>query len=113
MDTSQTMTDTILNVEHLSMKFGGLVAIGDLSIQACSGDSTALIGPTGGGSTTVFDCITGVYKQAERMLTLTRRDGSPYLLERVPKRESPAHAKVARTFQNNRLFPGLTVRENL
>ncbi len=113
MDTSQTMTDTILNVEHLSMKFGGLVAIGDLSFQARRGDITALIGPNGAGKTTVFNCITGFYKPTEGMITLTRRDGSTYLLERLPNHEIPAHAKVARTFQNIRLFSGMTVLENL
>ena len=59
MDTMSAMTDTILNVEHLSMKFGGLVAIGDLSFQAKRGDITALIGPNGAGKTTVFDMVSG------------------------------------------------------
>jgi len=110
-DTS--MTDTILNVEHLSMKFGGLVAIGDLSFQARRGEITALIGPNGAGKTTVFNCITGFYKPTEGMITLARRDGSTYLLERLPNHEIPARAKVARTFQNIRLFSGMTVLENL
>ena len=107
------MTETILNVEHLSMKFGGLVAIGDLSFQARRGEITALIGPNGAGKTTVFNCITGFYKPTEGMITLTRRDGSAYLLERLPNHEIPARAKVARTFQNIRLFSGMTVLENL
>lgn len=111
IDTS--MTDTILNVEHLSMKFGGLVAIGDLSFQARRGEITALIGPNGAGKTTVFNCITGFYKPTEGMITLNRRDGSTYLLERLPNHEIPARAKVARTFQNIRLFSGMTVLENL
>ena len=108
-----SMTDTILNVEHLSMKFGGLVAIGDLSFQARRGEITALIGPNGAGKTTVFNCITGFYKPTEGMITLNRRDGSTYLLERLPNHEIPARAKVARTFQNIRLFSGMTVLENL
>ncbi len=108
-----SMTDTILNVEHLSMKFGGLVAIGDLSFQARRGEITALIGPNGAGKTTVFNCITGFYKPTEGMITLARRDGSTYLLERLPNHEIPARAKVARTFQNIRLFSGMTVLENL
>jgi branched-chain amino acid transport system ATP-binding protein len=113
MDTTPTMTETILNVEHLSMKFGGLVAIGDLSFQARRGEITALIGPNGAGKTTVFNCITGFYKPTEGMITLTRQDGSTYLLERLPNHEIPARAKVARTFQNIRLFSGMTVLENL
>ncbi|THF57417.1 ATP-binding cassette domain-containing protein [Ollibium composti] len=111
--TNTSMTETILNVEHLSMKFGGLVAIGDLSFQARRGEITALIGPNGAGKTTVFNCITGFYKPTEGMITLNRRDGSTYLLERLPNHEIPARAKVARTFQNIRLFSGMTVLENL
>ncbi|WP_442921327.1 ATP-binding cassette domain-containing protein [Mesorhizobium sp. ISC15] len=107
------MNDAILQVEHLSMKFGGLVAIGDLTFQAKRGEITALIGPNGAGKTTVFNCITGFYKPSEGMLTLNRRDGSSYLLERLPNHEIPARAKVARTFQNIRLFSGMTLLENL
>jgi branched-chain amino acid transport system ATP-binding protein len=103
----------ILKVEHLSMKFGGLVAIGDLSFQAKRGEITALIGPNGAGKTTVFNCITGFYKPSEGMITLNRRDGSSFLLERLPNHEIPARAKVARTFQNIRLFSGMTLLENL
>ena len=65
------MTEPILKVEHLSMKFGGLVAIGDLSFEARRGEITALIGPNGAGKTTVFNCITGFYKPTEGMITLT------------------------------------------
>lgn len=107
------MSDAILEVEHLSMKFGGLVAIGDLSFRAKRGEITALIGPNGAGKTTVFNCITGFYKPSEGMLTLNRHDGTSYLLERLPNHEIPARAKVARTFQNIRLFSGMTLLENL
>jgi branched-chain amino acid transport system ATP-binding protein len=107
------MKDAILQVEHLSMKFGGLVAIGDLSFEARRGEITALIGPNGAGKTTVFNCITGFYKPSEGMITLNRADGSTYLLERLPNHEIPARAKVARTFQNIRLFSGMTLLENL
>nr|WP_295464606.1 ATP-binding cassette domain-containing protein [Mesorhizobium sp.] len=108
-----TASDPILKVEHLSMKFGGLVAVGDLSFEARRGEITALIGPNGAGKTTVFNCITGFYKPSEGMITLTRRDGTTYLLERLPDFQIPAKAKVARTFQNIRLFSGMTVLENL
>ncbi|MBS3648983.1 ABC transporter ATP-binding protein [Pseudaminobacter sp. 19-2017] len=107
------MPDPILKVEHLSMKFGGLVAIGDLSFEARRGDITALIGPNGAGKTTVFNCITGFYKPTEGMITMARRDGSAYLLERLPGHEITARARVARTFQNIRLFSGMTLLENL
>jgi branched-chain amino acid transport system ATP-binding protein len=105
--------DTILKVEHLSMKFGGLVAVGDLSFEAKRGEITALIGPNGAGKTTVFNCITGFYKPSEGMISLMRRDGTTYLLERLPDFQIPAKAKVARTFQNIRLFSGMTLFENL
>ena len=105
--------DAILKVEHLSMKFGGLVAVGDLSFEARRGEITALIGPNGAGKTTVFNCITGFYKPSEGMITLSRRDGTAYLLERLPDFQIPAKAKVARTFQNIRLFSGMTLFENL
>ncbi|QPC90344.1 ATP-binding cassette domain-containing protein [Mesorhizobium sp. INR15] len=107
------MNDAILQVDHLSMKFGGLVAIGDLSFAAKRGEITALIGPNGAGKTTVFNCITGFYKPSEGMITLNRADGSSFLLERLPNHEIPARAKVARTFQNIRLFSGMTLLENL
>ncbi|MES0091810.1 ABC transporter ATP-binding protein [Mesorhizobium sp. M0030] len=111
--TNPGMKDAILQVEHLSMKFGGLIAIGDLSFQAKRGEITALIGPNGAGKTTVFNCITGFYKPSEGMITLNRADGSSFLLERLPNHEIPARAKVARTFQNIRLFSGMTLLENL
>ncbi|MDX8482620.1 ATP-binding cassette domain-containing protein, partial [Mesorhizobium sp. VK24D] len=113
MDMQGSVRDIILQVEHLSMKFGGLVAIGDLSFQARRGEITALIGPNGAGKTTVFNCITGFYKPTEGMITLNKRNSSTYLLERLPNHEIPARAKVARTFQNVRLFPGMTLLENL
>lgn len=113
MNATPSSKDFILQVEHLSMKFGGLVAIGDLSFQARRGEITALIGPNGAGKTTVFNCITGFYKPSEGMITLNRNDGSTFLLERLPNHEIPARAKVARTFQNIRLFSGMTLLENL
>ncbi|MBA8900074.1 ATP-binding cassette domain-containing protein [Phyllobacterium sp. P30BS-XVII] len=105
--------NAVLRVEHLSMKFGGLVAINDLNFEAKRGDITALIGPNGAGKTTVFNCITGFYKPTEGMLTMTRDNGETYLLERMSDFVITKKAKVARTFQNIRLFSGLTVLENL
>ncbi|MCO5732079.1 ABC transporter ATP-binding protein [Rhizobium sp. SSA_523] len=109
-----TMTrDTILKVEHLSMRFGGLMAINDLSLEAKRGHITALIGPNGAGKTTVFNCITGFYKPTMGMITLNQKNGEQILLERLSDFEITKKAKVARTFQNIRLFSGLTVLENL
>jgi branched-chain amino acid transport system ATP-binding protein len=129
------MTDPMLIVEHLTMTFGGLTAVGDLSFAAGRGDITALIGPNGAGKTTVFNCVTGFYKPTRGRISLARTglatqgevaaltrsgkrhailaSGDLYLLERMPDFEITRHAKVARTFQNIRLFAGMTVLENL
>jgi len=125
----------LLQVEHLTMRFGGLLAVNDLSFTANRGDITALIGPNGAGKTTVFNCITGFYKPSEGRIALahgapqvwddlellTRRDacslvrpdGALFLLERMPDYLVAQRAKVARTFQNIRLFSGMSVLENL
>ncbi|RFZ83963.1 ABC transporter ATP-binding protein [Shinella sp. WSJ-2] len=111
---TNTMTnDPILKVEHLSMRFGGLMAINDLSFEAHRGDITALIGPNGAGKTTVFNCVTGFYKPTMGMITMRQKAGKEFLLERMTDFEVNRDAKVARTFQNIRLFSGLTVLENL
>ncbi|MGD9844631.1 MAG: ABC transporter ATP-binding protein [Variibacter sp.] len=125
----------ILQVEHLTMRFGGLVAVNDLSFTASSGEITALIGPNGAGKTTVFNCITGFYKPTEGRIALRhggdgiweelpaltdssrrsikRGDDALFLLERLPDFLVTQKARVARTFQNIRLFQGMTVLENL
>jgi len=103
----------ILRVEHLSMRFGGLIAVDDLSFIARRGDITALIGPNGAGKTTVFNCITGFYKPTAGMIRLEHDDGRAFLLERLLNFRVAKLARVARTFQNIRLFPGMTVLENL
>jgi branched-chain amino acid transport system ATP-binding protein len=125
----------VLRVEHLSMRFGGLVAVNDLSFDAGRGDITALIGPNGAGKTTVFNCITGFYKPTEGRIALqfgdasvwselsaltergtrsaARAGGSLFLLERMPDYLVTQKARVARTFQNIRLFQGMTTLENL
>jgi branched-chain amino acid transport system ATP-binding protein len=127
--------NTLLRVDHLTMRFGGLVAVDDLSFAAQEGEITALIGPNGAGKTTVFNCITGFYKPSEGRIALrhgdaaiwerlealtgsgerrhTRTGGALYLLERTPDYLVAQQARVARTFQNIRLFPGMTVLENL
>jgi branched-chain amino acid transport system ATP-binding protein len=108
-----SVSDPILTLEHVSMKFGGLVAVNDLSFAAERGEITALIGPNGAGKTTVFNCITGFYKPTEGMMTLKRKNGETHLLERMQDHVVTNKAKVARTFQNIRLFSGMTVLENL
>lgn len=105
--------DPVLKVEHLTMRFDGLVAIDDASFVVGRQDITALIGPNGAGKTTLFNCVTGFYKPTEGMLTLTRNGGESFYLERLDDYEINARAGVARTFQNIRLFTGMTVLENL
>ena len=105
--------DPILTVEHLTMRFGGLLAIDDLSFSAERGQITAVIGPNGAGKTTVFNCLTGFYKPTEGMITMRHADGASFLLERMDDFRIARSARVARTFQNIRLFPGMTVLENL
>jgi len=105
--------DPILTVEHLSMRFGGLIAVDDVTFSAARGQITALIGPNGAGKTTVFNCITGFYHPSVGMIRLVHADGATYLLERLLDFRIAKLARVARTFQNIRLFPGMTVLENL
>ena len=129
------MSDALLRVEHLTMRFGGLVAVNGLTFTARRGDITALIGPNGAGKTTVFNCITGFYKPSEGRIalahgdaavwddldaltwrdarSLSRPDAALFLLERMPDHLVAHRARVARTFQNIRLFSGMTVLENL
>ena len=105
--------DPILAVEHMTMRFGGLVAVDNLNFSAHRGQITALIGPNGAGKTTVFNCITGFYNPTVGMMRLVHPDGSEFLLERLLDFRIAKQARVARTFQNIRLFPGMTVIENL
>ena len=67
---------TVLRVEHLTMRFGGLVAVDDLSFEVQRGTITALIGPNGAGKTTVFNCIPGFYRPTEGRLALQRGDST-------------------------------------
>ena len=129
------LTGPLLAVENLTMRFGGLIAVNAFSFSVGRGDITALIGPNGAGKTTVFNCVTGFYKPTEGRLALARdgvatpediaavtrssgrhattANGELFLLERMPDHEIARKARVARTFQNIRLFQGMTALENL
>jgi branched-chain amino acid transport system ATP-binding protein len=129
------MPETLLRIDHLTMRFGGLVAVDALSFEARRGEITALIGPNGAGKTTVFNCITGFYKPTAGRIALAHGsheafaeleeltsgakqhwaggDRALFLLERMADHDVSAVAHVARTFQNIRLFGGMTVLENL
>lgn len=134
-ESERWSVDPVLTVEHLTMRFGGLTAVDDLTFNVGRGDITALIGPNGAGKTTVFNCVTGFYKPTEGRIALRRGRGIPeaavreltdsgrqyidaesgsiFLLERMADFKITEVAGVARTFQNIRLFGGMTVLENL
>jgi len=103
----------LLSVEHLTMRFGGLVAIDDVSFDAADKKITAIIGPNGAGKTTVFNCLTGFYKPTVGRLSLNHPKKGSFLLERMEGYQIPQKAGVARTFQNIRLFAQMSVLENL
>ena len=104
--------DTILTVDHLTMRFGGLTAVDDVSFSVRDRSITSIIGPNGAGKTTVFNCLTGFYKPTVGRLALSH-GGAVHLLERMEGFRICKEARVARTFQNIRLFGAMTVLENL
>jgi len=95
------------------MRFGGLTAVKDLSFVARRGEITSVIGPNGAGKTTVFNCITGFYRPTAGGIVLRHPDGAAFALQTLPGHRIARRARVARTFQNIRLFAGMTVLENL
>ena len=101
------MSDNILRVSGVTKRFGGLVAVDNITFDVPAGEVFALIGPNGAGKTTLFNCITGIYKPT--LGTVTFRDknltGSPPHLT--------AKAGIARTFQNIRLFEYMTALDNV
>jgi branched-chain amino acid transport system ATP-binding protein len=104
--------ETILEVRNLSMDFGGLRAVSNLSLHVDAGEIVALIGPNGAGKTTLFNCITGLYAPTCGAIVITppgekRRRINGMKMSSVTKRG------LARTFQNIRLFGNMTVLENV
>jgi len=101
------MADNVLHLDHVTMQFGGVVAVNDLTMDVNEGEIVALIGPNGAGKTTVFNLLTGVYVPTEGTV----------LLNGVPLNGKKTHqfvaAGIARTFQNIRLFGDMTVLENV
>ncbi len=106
------MSTPLLDVKNLTMRFGGLIAVSDVSFTANKGEITAVIGPNGAGKTTLFNCITGFYRPTTGTMLLNS-DATPLRLETLPGHTINAKAHVARTFQNIRLFSGMTLLENL
>ena len=101
------MTETLLSLENVVMKFGGVTALGDVTLNVQKGEILALIGPNGAGKTTVFNVITGVYKPTSGSITFagTKIDKQ--------KRFEITQMGIARTFQNIRLWGDMTTLENV
>ena len=97
----------LLTLDTVTMRFGGLTAVDDLTMSIPERGLVGLIGPNGAGKTTVFNVITGVYAPTEGRVVFDGAD----LAGRRP--HGIAHAGIARTFQNIRLFPSMTVAENV
>lgn len=106
------MTQNVLTVDNLTMRFGGLLAVNDVSLRAPAGAVTAIIGPNGAGKTTLFNCLTGFYRPTAGVIAMHEGDRT-FRLDQMRTHKIVAKAGVARTFQNLRLFGGLTVLENL
>ena len=106
------MNKSLLKVENLTMKFGGLTAIDNLSFSANNSEITSIIGPNGAGKTTVFNCLTGFYKPTDGEMFLNKNEET-IALKKFTDYKIAQKAKVARTFQNIRLFPAMSVLENL
>ena len=125
------MPENVLRLEDLTMQFGGVVAVDNLSLEINEGEIVALIGPNGAGKTTAFNCITGVYEPTNGRISLNGEiiaENYPqgkmkplYKGENIGKytnvaRHTPdqiTRRGIARTFQNIRLFKALTVFENI
>lgn len=102
----------VLDVQQLTMDFGGLRALDHIDLQVKAGEIVALIGPNGAGKTTFFNCITGIYPPTKGDMVLTRPDGESSRLNGLKPNRVTEHG-MARTFQNIRLFQNMTVLENV
>lgn len=101
------MSEKILTTDHISMEFGGLRAVSDLSLEINPGEIIGLIGPNGAGKTTVFNMITGVYTPTSGKIFFKDNDITGLKTDRITARG------IARTFQNIRLFESMSVLENV
>ena len=111
--TLDRTTDLIFDVEHVTLRFGGVVSLNDVSMQMRRGEILAVIGPNGAGKTSLFNSLTGVYTPQEGTITVSARQGDAPVSVLGKKTHAVNHLGVARTFQNIRLFPALTALENV
>jgi branched-chain amino acid transport system ATP-binding protein len=101
------MSETVLSLKNVVMKFGGVTALNDVTLDVKKGEILALIGPNGAGKTTVFNVVTGVYKTTSGTITF---DGT---VINDQKRFQITQMGIARTFQNIRLWGDMTTLENV
>ncbi len=106
------MTDRIFDVEHVTLRFGGVVSLNDVSLHQERSEILAVIGPNGAGKTSLFNSLTGVYQPQEGTITFTGRDAKPMNVI-GKKAHRVSSAGVARTFQASRMFSALTAFENV
>jgi branched-chain amino acid transport system ATP-binding protein len=107
------MKQPILNVTGLTMDFGGIRALDSLDLDVSSGEIVALIGPNGAGKTTFFNCITGIYTPTSGDVFITPPNSTKNVSLKGLKPNQVTEKGLARTFQNIRLFPKMTVLENV
>jgi ABC-type branched-subunit amino acid transport system ATPase component len=105
--TVATEAQPLLDVDHVTIKFGGVVALDDVTFDIKPGEILGLIGPNGAGKTTCFNVITGVYQATSGTVAF---DGTPL---KGKKRYQITKLGIARTFQNIRLFPSMSAEENV
>jgi len=108
-----TTRDVIFDVDHVSLRFGGVVSLNDVTLQMYRGEILAVIGPNGAGKTSLFNSLTGVYTPQEGKVIVVGRAGEAPVSVIGKKTHKVNHLGVARTFQNIRLFPALTALENV
>jgi branched-chain amino acid transport system ATP-binding protein len=105
--------DVVFDISHVTLRFGGVTSLNDVSLQMYRGEILAVIGPNGAGKTSLFNSLTGVYVPREGEILLSGRPGEPLTSVLGRKTHVVNRMGVARTFQNIRLFPALTVLENV
>lgn len=102
----------VLEVYDLVMKFGGLTAVNEITLNVKENEIVSLIGPNGAGKTTVFNCITGIYKPTSGMIFILPTNDEKIRIDKLPPYKI-ARKGIARTFQNIRLFQNMTALENV
>ncbi len=105
--------EIVYDIEHVTLRFGGVVSLNDVSVRMYRGEILAIIGPNGAGKTSLFNTLTGVYTPQEGRITVAGRPGDRAVSVIGKKTHVINHLGVARTFQNIRLFPALTALENV